>query len=138
MTYGAWFAARADGLGCKKSQCDVWSAGIACRLIRVSWTTNDLAEASVNQFFSWVRRHDRRMEWGFFAVFGVLFLYAGADALGILPGEPGWRPRASVVMTAGLLLQPTAALVGRRVRALQFALLALSIALMVGSLRMTS
>jgi hypothetical protein len=92
----------------------------------------------MNQFFAWVRRHDRRMEWGFFALFSVLFLYAGADALGILPGEPGWRPRASVVMTAGLLLQPTAAIVGRRVRALQFGLLALSLVLILGSLRMSS
>jgi len=92
----------------------------------------------MGQIFAWVRRHDRRIEWGFFAVFGVLFLYAGADALGLLPGEPGWRPRASVFMAGGLMLQPTAALVGRRMRALQFALLALSIALMVGSLRMTS
>ena len=92
----------------------------------------------MDQFFVWVRRNSRRMEWSFFALYSGLFLYAGADALGILPGEPGWRPRASLVMTAGLLLQPTAAIVGRRVRALQFPLLALSIALMVGSLRITS
>lgn len=92
----------------------------------------------MDPFLAWVRRHDRHMEWGFLALFSVLFLYAGADALGLFPGEPGWRTRASVVMTAGLLLQPAAAIVGRRVRALQFALLALSLVLMLGSLRMTS
>jgi hypothetical protein len=92
----------------------------------------------MDNFFAWVLRQNRRIEWGFFAVFSALLLYAGADALGVLPGERGWRPRASVVMVTGLLLQPTAAIVGRRVRAVQFALLALSLVLLFASLRMTS
>ncbi len=87
---------------------------------------------------AWLARNDQRIQWGFVAFFGALLMYAIADVYRLLPGEPGWRPRALVVMNAGLLLQPTAALLGRRSRPLQIALWFLSAALVFGSVRMTS
>lgn len=92
----------------------------------------------MNDFSAWMLRNNRRIEWAFIALFAALLVYSIADALALMPGERGWRPRASVVMGVGLLLQPTAALVGRRSRPLQIALLVLSIALCMGSLRIAS
>lgn len=65
-------------------------------------------------------------------LFGGLLLDAVADAAGVLPVEPGWRPRATDVMSAGLSLQPMAALVGRRSTARRYTLLVSSLVLIFG------
>lgn len=91
----------------------------------------------MDNFSAWMLRNSHRIQWTFFGLFGALFLFAIGDALRLVPGEPGWRPRAMVVLSLGLLLQPIASLVGNKSRALRLTLLVLSVALCVGSLRIS-
>ena len=60
----------------------------------------------------------------------VLFGVAVAQALGYLSGETAYRPIKLVLLTAGLVLQPVAALVARRSRVGFYLLLALSMVLL--------
>lgn len=88
----------------------------------------------MNRQREWFQRNDRRIEWGFVAVFGALLLHAIADVSGLL-GDPGFRPRAHLVLTAGMFLGPVAALMARRSRGVAMALALVSIVLTLGSLR---
>jgi hypothetical protein len=91
----------------------------------------------MNRALRWLQVNDRGIEWAFVAIFGVLLLHAIADAAGLL-GTPGYRPRAMVVASAGMFIGSLAPALGRRVRAMMFVASLVAIALMFGSLRITS
>ena len=72
-------------------------------------------------------RFENAMEWTFLVIFGLLFVYALVGWLDLLPSVRVNRPHEMLFLTAGLFMQPLAALLRRRSRALSYVILAASV-----------
>lgn len=70
----------------------------------------------------------------FVAVCGVLFIYALAEWVGLLPSDGGTHPFGYVCLTGGLLLQPMAVLVRPRSRVASWVLILGSVGLLAVAL----
>jgi hypothetical protein len=79
-------------------------------------------------FAAFLTRHERRIEVSFASFGALLVLYAVAEGLHLLPGEPAFQPWRLALVATALLLQPAAMLL-RRHRPLCYVLLALSLGL---------
>ena len=87
------------------------------------------------KFSSRASRVEYAVEWLFLTVFSALVVYALIAWLNLHPDVQVHEPVGFLFLTAGMWLQPFAALVRHRSRKLSYALLGLSLVVLIASLR---
>ena len=78
------------------------------------------------------------MEWAFLVIFGLLFVYALVAWLDLHPNVRVNRPQGMLLLSAGLFMQPLAALLRRRSRVLSYVILAASVVPLLAAIRIVA